>query len=348
MNLPVSIVGIPLDLPFIWAGLIAFAVLAYVVLDGFDLGIGILFGVTRPPEHRDQMMNSIAPVWDGNETWLVLGGGGLFAAFPLAYATLLPALYVPLTAMMLGLVFRGVAFEFRWRTIRGRDAWDFAFFAGSTIAAFSQGVALGAFIQGTKVVGRAYAGGWYDWATPFSLLTGVAVVIGYALLGATWLVMKTESELREENRIRAVWTGILTIALIGVVSLWTPFLNPVFMQRWFSWPAILYVLPVPLLVAFVTYRLWIALTHGHDVEPFLMAVSLFVLSFIGLGISVYPHIVPPLLGSQGITIWAAASPPESLRFLLVGVTILLPLILSYTAYSYWVFRGKVDPAGGHH
>jgi cytochrome bd ubiquinol oxidase subunit II len=338
-----TVAGFALDLPFIWAVIIAFAVLAYVVMDGFDLGIGILFGVTRSSDHRDQMMTSIAPVWDGNETWLILGGGGLFAAFPLAYATLLPALYVPLTAMLLGLVFRGVAFEFRWRTVRGRDAWDFAFFAGSAIAAFAQGVALGAFIQGIKVTGRAYAGGWYDWATPFSLLTGIAVVIGYTLLGATWLVMKTEGELRDENRIRAVWLGLLTLASIGLVSLWTPFLDPVFMKRWFSFPAVLYVVPVPVLVGLCAWRLWVALTNRHDTEPFLMATSLFVLSFIGLGISIFPHVVPP-----GITIWQAAAPKESLSFLLVGVAILLPMILTYTALSYWVFRGKIDQDTGHH
>jgi cytochrome d ubiquinol oxidase subunit II len=273
----------------------------------------------------------------------VLGGGGLYAAFPLAYATLMPALYAPLTAMLLGLVFRGVAFEFRWRTERGRDWWDAAFCLGSTVAAFAQGVALGAVIQGIEVTGRAYAGGWYDWATPFSLLTGVAVVVGYALLGATWLVMKTDGEVQAENQARARVTGLATIALIVVVSLWTPFLDPVFMARWFAWPAILYVAPVPLLVAFVAYRLWRALQRRRDVEPFLMATALFVLSFVGLGISLYPHIVPP-----SITIWQAAAPRESLSFLLVGVVILLPIILIYTGYSYWVFRGKVDTEAGHH
>ncbi len=238
-----------LDLPFIWAGLIAFAVLAYVVLDGFDLGVGILFPYVHGEADRDQMMNSVAPVWDGNETWLVLGGGGLFAVFPLAYAVIMPALYAPIIAMLLALIFRGVAFEYRWRTVRGKFLWDWAFAGGSTVAAFAQGVALGALVQGIPVANRAYAGGWWDWLTPFSLLTGVALVVGYALLGATWLVYKTEGEVQREA-YRFAWLGAVgTLLLIGAVSLWTPFLNPAFMARWLSWPQLLYTAPVPLLVA---------------------------------------------------------------------------------------------------
>src|SRR6201995_3601297 len=185
-----------LDLPLIWAAIIAIAVLMYVMLDGFDLGVGILFPFAASPAERDTMMNTVAPVWDGNETWLVLGGGGLFAAFPLAYAVLMPALYTPIIAMLIGLIFRGVAFEFRWRTTRERNLWDIAFFGGSLLAAMAQGVALGAILQGIHVEARHYAGGWWDWLTPFSILTGVSTVVGYALLGATWLVLKTEGGLR--------------------------------------------------------------------------------------------------------------------------------------------------------
>jgi len=331
------------DLAFIWAGVIAFAVLAYVIADGFDLGIGILFPLLKQKHDRDVAMNSIAPVWDGNETWLVLGGGGLYAAFPLAYAIVLPALYAPLIAMLLGLVFRGVAFEFRWRTERGRFLWDWAFAGGSTVVALCQGIALGAFIQGIKVSGRAYAGGWFDWLTPFSLVTGVALVVGYALLGATWLTMKTTGELREEARRFAFASGIGTVALIGIVSLWTPFLNPIFMSRWFAFPAIVYTLPVPLAVAGAAAALFGGLRAGRDVQPFAAALGLFVLSYIGLGISLYPEIVPP-----GITIWQAAAPDKSLAFLLIGALILVPVIIGYMAHAYWVFRGKVDVSAGYH
>ena len=214
------------DLPLIWAALIAFAVMAYVVLDGFDLGVGILFPFFKTEDQRDQMMNSVAPVWDGNETWLVLGGGGLFAVFPLAYAVIMPALYAPVIAMLLALIFRGVAFEFRWKTQSGKFLWDWAFAGGSTMAAFAQGIALGALVQGIPVTGRAYAGGWWSWLTPFSVLTGLALVVGYALLGATWLIYKTEGELRTAMLKVAKLTGTVTLALIGVVSLYTPFLNP--------------------------------------------------------------------------------------------------------------------------
>ena len=332
-----------LDLAFVWAGLIAFAVLAYVVLDGFDLGVGILFPYVHGEADRDQMMNSVAPVWDGNETWLVLGGGGLFAVFPLAYAVIMPALYAPIIAMLLALIFRGVAFEYRWRTVRGKFLWDWAFAGGSTMAAFAQGVALGALVQGIPVEGRAYAGGWWDWLTPFSLLTGVALVLGYALLGATWLIYKTEEGVQNEAYRFARVTAVATLALIGAVSLWTPFLSPVFMARWLGWPQVLYTAPVPLLVAATAILLFRGLVRRQELTPFLAAQALFVLSYVGLAISFYPFIVP-----VSVTIWEAAAPDESLAFLLVGAAVLIPLILLYTAYSYWVFRGKVDPAGGYH
>ena len=332
-----------LDLAFIWAGLIAFAVLAYVILDGFDLGVGILFPYVREEADRDQMMNSVAPVWDGNETWLVLGGGGLFAVFPLAYAIIMPALYAPIIAMLLALIFRGVAFEYRWRTRRGKFLWDWAFIGGSTVAAFAQGVALGALVQGIPVEGRAYAGGWWDWLTPFSLLTGVALVVGYALLGATWLIWKTEGGVQGEAYRFARITGVGTLALIGAVSLWTPFLDPEFMARWLGWPQVLYTAPVPLMVAAAAFVLFRGLARRQERTPFLAALALFILSYIGLGISFFPFIVP-----VSVTSWEAAAPDESLAFLLVGAAVLVPLILLYTAYSYWVFRGKVDPAGGYH
>jgi cytochrome bd ubiquinol oxidase subunit II len=331
------------DLALIWALLIAFAVLAYVLFDGFDLGIGILFPCFAAEKERDDAMNSVAPVWDGNETWLVLGGGGLMAAFPLAYAVVLPALYAPITAMLLGLIFRGVAFEFRFRSTRRKLLWDWAFAGGSTLAAFAQGIALGALVQGIPVSGRAYAGGWWDWLTWFSILTGLALVIGYALLGATWLIWKTSGELQQKAYSLAWPTGLATLALIGIVSLIMPFLDPLFRQRWFSFPNIVYAAPVPILVALAALVLLAGLGRRREGAPFLAAVALFILSYLGLGISFYPYILPPSL-----TIWDAAAPARSLEFLLVGAVVLIPLILAYTAWSYWVFRGKVGASTGYH
>ncbi|WP_158818473.1 cytochrome d ubiquinol oxidase subunit II [Methylocapsa sp. S129] len=334
-----------LDLPLIWAGLIAFAVLAYVVLDGFDLGVGILFAVEHEDKERDVMVNSIAPMWDGNETWLVLGGGGLFAVFPLAYATIMPALYPVIIAMLLALVFRGVAFEFRFRASspRGRQGWDLAFSLGSTVAALCQGLALGGLLQGVKVENRAYAGGWWDWLTGFTVLCGLAVVAGYALLGACWLIWRTEGPLQQRCRRHARTLGVVVLAFIVVVSLWTPMLNPSFFQRWFGWPGVALTAPVPLLVALLAWGFWRGLSLKHDLTPFLCALGWFVLCFAGLGISMYPLIVPP-----SISIWQAAAPPASQGFLLVGAVVLLPIILAYTGYSYWLFRGKVGHETHYH
>ncbi len=331
-----------IDLPFIWAGLIAFAILAYVVLDGFDLGIGILFPLLETDGNRDQAMNTVAPVWDGNETWLILGGGGLFAVFPLAYATVLPALYAPLTAMLIGLIFRGVSFEFRWRTRRGRFLWDWGFSGGSMMAAFAQGITLGALVQGIEIADRQYAGGWWDWLTPFSLLTGAALVIGYMLLGATWLILKTDGDLREQARDFAWRTGLATLFLIGLVSMITPLLNPNYVERWFGSGTIAFSVVVPTLVVMCAVVLFRGLKMENDLSPFLAAQSLFILCFAGIGISFYPYIVP-----TDITIWDAAAPDNSLEFLLVGAAILIPVILAYTAYAYWVFRGKVGEEGYH-
>ncbi len=272
-----------IDLAFVWAILIAFAVLAYVMLDGFDLGIGILFPASSGPEQRDVMINSVAPVWDGNETWLVLGGGGLLAAFPLAYAVLLPALYAPLIAMLLALVLRGVAFEFRFRTTRAKLAWDCAFWGGSVLAALMQGIALGAFIQGFVVEGRAYAGGWWDWLTPFSILTGIAVVVGYALLGATWLIMKTEGALQDWCFRITLPLAAAVVGLIVIVSIWTPLLDATIAASWFGWPNIVFVSPVPLLVAGASLALYRAIQARRERLPFLLSQGLFLLSYVGLG-----------------------------------------------------------------
>jgi cytochrome bd ubiquinol oxidase subunit II len=333
-----------IDIATVWAFIIAFAVFVYVVMDGFDLGLGILFPLFPAKADRDVIMNSVAPVWDGNETWLVLGGGGLFAAFPLAYAVVMPALYTPIIAMLIGLVFRGVAFEFRWRTTRTeRNRWDIAFAGGSLLATLAQGIALGAILQGVHVEGRHYAGGWWDWLTPFSILTGFALVIGYALLGATWLVLKTEGELRDKAYGLSWILVFAMLGAIGAVSLATPFLSIQYTQRWFAWPNMLLTAPVPIAVAAVTVLLLRGLANKSDTQPFYLALALFALSYAGLGISMYPYIVP-----QSVTIWQAASPENSQIFMLFGVAILIPLILGYTAWSYWVFRGKVKHGSGYH
>jgi cytochrome d ubiquinol oxidase subunit II len=331
------------ELSFIWAGIIAFAVLTYVILDGFDLGVGILFPLAKDEREKATMMNSIAPIWDGNETWLVLGGGGLFAVFPLAYAVIMPALYMPIILMLLALIFRGVAFEYRWRTKRWKPVWDVAFFGGSLVAALMQGIALGALVQGIEIADRAYAGGWWDWLSVFSVLTGCAVVVGYALLGTTWIILKTEGDLQQHMRRRARWLGAATLGFIGVVSLLTPFQDPVYFSRWLNLPGSLFSVVMPGAVLLTAWMLFSGLKADRDGQPFLAAVTLFVLCFIGIGISFYPNIVPPSL-----TIVDAAAPDKSLWFALVGTVVLVPLILAYTAYAYWVFRGKIDPEEGYH
>ncbi|HPF47206.1 MAG: cytochrome d ubiquinol oxidase subunit II [Alphaproteobacteria bacterium] len=332
-----------IDYPLIWGILIATAILIYVILDGFDLGVGILFPFLESDEQRSTAMNTVAPVWDGNETWLILGGGGLFATFPLAYAVLMPALYMPVLLMMIGLIFRGVSFEYRFQDKAHEKYWDFAFTAGSMLAALCQGIALGAFVQGIDVVGRAYAGGWWDWLSPFSLLTGIALVVGYSLLGSTWLVMRTEGALREKAIRYSRITLLLTIGFIFLVSLATLSLDPQFMTRWTSWPYMLYASPVPIAVAAAGFYAWRSLGQDKDYKAFLSAITLFILCFIGLAIDMYPYIVP-----MELTIWQAAAPDNSLSFLLVGTLFLLPMILGYTAYAYWVFRGKVKDGEGYH
>jgi cytochrome d ubiquinol oxidase subunit II len=330
-------------LPMILGGVIAFSVFAYVVLDGFDLGIGILFPLFPEKQQRDALMDSIAPVWDGNETWLVMGGACLFAAFPLAYAILLPALYAPLIALLLGLIFRGVAFEFRIHS-RGRARlWELGFMAGSLAATLCQGIALGTVLQGVAVADRHYAGGWWDWLSPFSLLCATALVAGYALLGAGWLILKTKDAVRERAFAAARIAAIATLGFIAAVSLATPFLEEDYWRRWFAWPHLLYTAPVPLAVAAVALLLFRALARRNERQPFLLALVLFLLCFVGLGISVWPNIVPARL-----SLWEAAAPESSLGFLLVGVAILIPVILAYTIHTYWVFRGKVDAETGYH
>lgn len=331
-----------MDLTVIWAFIIAFAVFAYVVMDGFDLGIGILFPTLRVGQGRNRAMNSIAPVWDGNETWLVLGGGGLFAAFPLAYAVVLPATYPLIIAMLLGLVFRGVAFEYRWLDPAHRAFWDAAFFGGSLVAAMAQGMTLGALLQGIEVVDRAYAGSWWDWLTPYTLLTGLGTVAGYALLGSTWLIWKLDGGVQNHARWLAVRAAVATIILMGAVSLYNITLNAEYAARWLTAPEIYFAAPVPIITAIVAISLVRSILKERNSKPFLLAIALFFFGMAGLGVTMWPYVVPP-----GLTIWDAAAPAKSQVFMLIGVTLTLPLIIGYTAWTYWVFRGKVGEEGYH-
>jgi len=332
-----------LDLVPVWTLLLGLAVFYYVVFDGFDLGVGILYGLVPDPESRPAVMNSIAPIWDGNETWLVFGGLGLLAAFPLAFAVIIPAIYFPLLIMLLALVFRGVAFEFRFQRPAVRRFWDRAFCGGSAVATFAQGVVLGTFIQGFDVRGREFVGTSFDWATPFALLTGVALMFGYALLGAGWLILKTEGELQQWARRAGLVCLCGVLIAIVAVSIWTPIVNPGIAERWFSWPHILFLSPVPLITWLIALAQFYALTHDYELVPFLGGIGLFLMSFIGIAISLWPMIVP-----YHYTLWQAASSESTQAFLLIGTLFLLPIILMYTAWSYWVFRGKVRGDLGYH
>lgn len=325
-----------LDLSLIWYGLIALAIFLYVLLDGFDLGVGILFPFAPTDQCRDKMMNSVAPFWDGNETWLVLGGGGLLAAFPLAYAILMPALYIPVIVMLLGLIFRGVAFEFRFKADRSRRIWDYAFHYGSLVAAFMQGTIVGAFVQGFSVEGRSYAGGAFDWLDAYSVMTGIAVIFGYALLGGTWVAMKTEGETQDWARKSAKYTLAYQVLFLAVVSISMPVMNADIRNLWFSLPNIFFLAPIPIASLILLIIIWHDLQTGNEYRPFFLSYGLFLTGYIGMAISMWPYVVP-----FEITFRRAAAAAESQSLMLVFMVILLPVILLYVAYSYYIFRGKV-------
>ncbi|MCI1897391.1 MAG: cytochrome d ubiquinol oxidase subunit II [Enterobacter sp.] len=334
-----------IDLSIIWFVIIVFATLMYIVMDGFDLGIGILFPSTQDADDRDVMVNSVAPVWDGNETWLVLGGAALFGAFPLAYAVIIDALTIPLTLMLIGLIFRGVAFEFRFKATPGhRPFWDKAFIGGSILATFSQGVVVGAVINGFSVTGRAYSGGPFDWLTLFNLFCGLGLTVAYALLGATWLVMKSENPLQRRMRQVSKQLLLALLMVIAAISIWTPLAHQTIAERWFSLPNLFFLLPVPLLVIALSVWLWKSLNNpeSHNLA-FVLTLGLIFLGFSGLGISIWPYIIPP-----SITLWQAAAPVQSQGFMLVGALLIIPIILVYTFWSYYVFRGKVQHGEGYH
>ena len=334
-----------IDISVIWFVIIVFATLMYIVMDGFDLGIGMLFSVVHDGEERDVMVNSVAPVWDGNETWLVLGGAGLFGAFPLAYAVIADALAIPLTLMLIGLIFRGVAFEFRFKaTPNHKPFWDKSFLAGSLLATFMQGVVVGAVINGFAVTGRTFSGSSLDWLTPFNLFCGIGLIITYGLLGASWLVMKSEGNLQQKMRVVARTLLLALLVAMAAISLWTPLSHAAIAERWFSQPNIWFFAPVPLLVILFSVWLWHTLSNvQYHILPFVLTLGLVFLGFSGLGISIWPHIIPP-----DITLWQAAAPPQSQGFMLVGALLIIPVILVYTFWSYYVFRGKIQHGAGYH
>ncbi len=333
-----------LDLPLVWYSLIGTAIFLYVLLDGFDLGVGILFPFAPTDACRDRMMNSIAPFWDGNETWLVLGGGGLFAAFPLAYAILMPAFYIPIILMLLGLIFRGVAFEFRFKaTGKSRRIWDYSFHFGSLVATFMQGMVLGTFVHGIAVDGRNFGGGAFDWLNAFSVMTGAALVTGYALLGATWTIMNTEGDTQDWARKSARYVLLYVALFMGLVSLIMPMMNSDIKALWFSLPNFYFLQPMPILSVVFFVMLWRDLRTEREYRPFFLTLGIFLMNYLGIGISTWPWLVP-----FKVTLWDAAAAPESQSLLLLGTVFLLPCILAYTGYCFWVFRGKAshehDPA----
>ena len=332
-----------LDLVPIWTAILAAAVFFYVALDGFDLGVGMLYNFAPNRDARDLIMNSIAPIWDGNETWLILGSLGLLAAFPVAFAIIVPAVYFPILLMLLALIFRGLAFEFRYRNAEHRTFWDHGFAAGSALATFAQGVVLGSFIHGYQVEGRQFVGGSFDCFTPFAIFVGVALMFGYALLGAGWLVIKTDGDLQNWARALGRRCLIGTALAIAVVSAWTPLTNAGIAARWFSWPHIAFLAPVPLITAALGWYAWRSLHDRSEYGPFIASLGLFVMSYIGIAISLWPMIVP-----GHFTLYQAAASPGTQAFLLIGTLFLLPVILTYTAWSYWVFRGKVRADIGYH
>ncbi len=332
------------DFSIIWFAIIVFGTLMYIVMDGFDLGIGILFLFNKNAHERDVMVNSVAPVWDGNETWLVLGGAALFGAFPLAYAVITDALTIPVTIMLMGLIFRGVAFEFRFKAIeKHRPFWDKAFVGGSIVATFSQGIIVGAVIKGFPVADRMYTGGALDWLSPFTLFCGFGLMVAYALLGSTWLIMKTSDELHRKMSTLTLPLLAALLAMLAILSIWTPLSYPAIAHRWFSTPNIFYFSPVPVLVLACAWGIYKGVRAKAHYSPFLLTLGLIFLGFSGLGISIWPNIIPP-----DISIWDAASPPGTQAFMLVGALLIIPVILVYTFWSYYVFRGKVNPDEGYH
>ncbi|GHA84757.1 cytochrome d ubiquinol oxidase subunit II [Modicisalibacter luteus] len=325
----------------IWAVILAFSIIMYVLLDGFVLGMGMLFPLAPDEEARDVMMNTGAPIWDGNETWLVLAGTTLLGAFPLVYTIVLPALYIGIFLMVAALIFRGVAFELRFKSHRSRKWWNLAFTGGSAVAAFAQGAVVGAYILGFETESRTFAGGPFDWLTPFTVMTGLGMMAGLALLGATWIIMKTEGAIQEWAYRLVPKLLAIVLLVFAIVSLWTPYVDPNVWNRWFSNIHVIWILPA--MAMFSAALLFWAVRKRRDRLPFLATLSMFIFTYLGLLVSRWPYVVPP-----NHTLWDAAASPSSQLFLLIGTLFVIPIILAYTAWAYWVFRGKVRPGEGYH
>ncbi|MFO8085043.1 MAG: cytochrome d ubiquinol oxidase subunit II [Desulfobacterales bacterium] len=331
-----------MDLVHLWIFLVGLVVILYVVLDGFSLGVGLLFPFAANEEERDVMMASIAPVWDANQTWIVFGGGALFASFPKIYTVLFSALYIPLFTFLFGLIFRGVAFEFRAGT-HNKTKWNRAFFGGCLVATLGQGLTLGAYISGIRVNEGGFAGGAFDWLTPFSVMVAVALVAGYMLLGATYLLIKTDGNVRERAFDQAFYAVLAVAFFMIVVSIWTPYKDPGIWARWFSEPRVYWIWTFPLLGIISFIMLLTHLKNRQEISPFIFSILLFLSAYLGLQAAVYPYAILP-----DVTIYEAAAQRETLVFILWGVVLILPVVLAYTIYSYSVFRGKVTAEESYH
>jgi cytochrome d ubiquinol oxidase subunit II len=327
-----------MDLIIIWSCLLALAIILYIVLDGFSLGIALLFPTTRDEKERDILVDSIAPVWDANQTWLVFAGGALFVAFPMIYGVLFSGLYIPLLTFIFGLIFRGVTFEFRANATQ-KGPWNKAFFLGSLFAVIAQGLTLGGILSGMKVAGGHFAGSPFDWLNPFSMMLSLALIAGYILLGSTYLIIKTTGAIQERAYRYAFWAAMTVLGFQILVTLWTPFYYPLALKNWFSPPRIYFIWTFPLLGLVAFYGLIKSLKARRDIMPFFSSVIFYLAGYLGLIASIYPYAIPP-----SITFQEAAAQQETLRFTLWGVTIVLPFVLGYMVYSYMVFRGKVEKA----
>ncbi len=321
-----------------WIGIIGFAVIMYVILDGFDLGIGIMFPIFPKKIHRSLMLSTIIPVWDGNQTWLVFGGACMYGAFPRAFAATMPVIYFPMILMLIALIFRGVAFEFRMKAVKTLYLWDISFFMGSSLAAFSQGVILGTYVQGFGPVAPSYLNvPHYQWLTPFSFMTGIGTMCGYVLLGCCWLIIKTTGPLQRRAYTIASYACVAVAVFMLVFSIWTPFLSDVHFDRWLRLDKVLYLSILPAVTGFLFLVNWVSLSRRYEILPILSAIGVFLCGAVGIVISIYPYIVP-----HSMTIQQAASPQHALEFMFIGACISMPVLLFFTANSYYVFRGKVD------
>jgi len=330
----------PTDLTVFWAGVIAISILIYIILDGFDLGVGILFGTTPVEEHRQEMLNTIAPFWDGNQTWLVIIGASLFAAFPVVYAVFLGAFYIPILLLLFGLIFRGIAFEFRGRAKQMLWLWDWGFFLGSTLVAFVQGAAVGALMRGIPVIDGQFSGNALDWVHPFPILTGAGMVLGYALLGAAWLVFKGDGALRDWAYARIPRLVVAVVIVLGTAfTVSMTFDAGAIAQS--NLHARTWGLVFPIIGIIALLGVLAGARARRDAMPVALTALFFVAAYFTLGVMFWPYMVP-----YQVTVADAASPDASLQFLFYCGIVVLPVIAVYTFGVYRVFRGKAQQRYG--